>query len=606
MRRYWIRLNYAIIFVPMFCLLLVLEVRSETPMTLGGFQWTGDIELGYRFTDIDGRNRYKEVVNLMEGLRLFDLSLLGKDLDQKGFADYLSFNLHGIGDPFPSGRFEIKKNKSYDLVATYKEYNYFFNRTDSPFTDNHNFDSRNRRGTVTLSLFPKGDFWLNFGYSHWQRDGDAVVPRFSAVAFPFTLVEQDFNERMNEFFVSADFPIGNWDLHVKQSYWHFENKDQTESPVQGEKIKDTVQTYVSTIRGHTRAGDRWDFDIGYIFAHSDGRADIVTFPVVAVNSGKSELNFNTHIAELGLSYLLKKEWILHFDYRFHTLDQDGRFNTDANPTPVPDNNTEYSLMAHTGTIQLEYLPRENLTLRFGYRGQYRDIEGENFNINVFDGGREPQDTEIWAHGWIASADWKPYKFLSFYGEYQGACFDNPYTRISVEDENIAKVRAKYDTPLPNLSLKGLVTWKRKRNPDQDLQVDAEDYTIALTYQPVFIPRLSFDGSFTYEKIRDRKDIITAPALIPTGFVFDSSACIYSGGISYEGIHKGLGARVYGSYAKTWKENSQRYADGVISFWYKNKWVTPILTLERTYLTDHVVRNDSFDANLLTISLRKDF
>ena len=51
---------------------------------------------------------------------------------------------------------------------------------------------------------------------------------------------------------------------------------------------------------------------------------------------------------------------------------------------------------------------------------------------------------------------------------------------------------------------------------------------------------------------------------------------------------------------------QQYADGVISFWYRNKWLTPILTLERTYLTDEVNRNDGFRANLITLSVRKDF
>ena len=96
-------------------------------------------------------------------------------------------------------------------------------------------------------------------------------------------------------------------------------------------------------------------------------------------------------------------------------------------------------------------------------------------------------------------------------------------------------------------------------------------------------------------------------LLPSrAFSFNSSAFIYSGGINYEGIYKGLGARIYGSYAKTKDENPQRYADGNISIYYKNKWLIPTLTLERTYLHDHVNRHDSFDANLLTFSLRKEF
>jgi hypothetical protein len=110
---------------------------------------------------------------------------------------------------------------------------------------------------------------------------------------------------------------------------------------------------------------------------------------------------------------------------------------------------------------------------------------------------------------------------------------------------------------------------------------------------------------TYERILDKEDIFNIPTGFSSTFVFDQSAVIYSGGMSYD-IYKGLGAKAYGSYAKTWKENSQQYADGVLTFWYKNKWVTPILTLERTYLVDEITRNDSFDANLLTLSLRKDF
>jgi hypothetical protein len=59
------------------------DVRAEDAgLKFGGFQWGGAIELGYRLTDIDGsRGRYKETVNLMDGLRLFDFSLFGKNLN---------------------------------------------------------------------------------------------------------------------------------------------------------------------------------------------------------------------------------------------------------------------------------------------------------------------------------------------------------------------------------------------------------------------------------------------------------------------------------------------------------------------------------------------
>jgi len=157
-----------------------------------------------------------------------------------------------------------------------------------------------------------------------------------------------------------------------------------------------------------------------------------------------------------------------------------------------------------------------------------------------------------------------------------------------------------------LSLKGVFSWSERTNPAQNYSVDAKDYTITATYQPPFIPNLSLDASFTYENIHDKKDIFDfAPFAFQT-FFLNSSNYIYAGGISYEGIYKGLGARIYGSYAKTLLENPQDYADFNFSIFYKNKWLIPTLKLERTYLHDRVNPQDSFNAYLLTISLRKEF
>lgn len=77
-------------------------------------------------------------------------------------------------------------------------------------------------------------------------------------------------------------------------------------------------------------------------------------------------------------------------------------------------------------------------------------------------------------------------------------------------------------------------------------------------------------------------------------------------MKYEGLFKGLGARLYGSYAQSRGENDERLADIVLSLWYKKPYVTPVVTLERTYLVDHSRLNDGFDANLVTFSLRKEF
>jgi hypothetical protein len=580
------------------------------------FEWGGDAEIGYRFTDVEGDNRYREVVNLEQGFRLFSLNLRFKDPERRGPADDVRFRLNSIGEPFPSGRLDVRKNKVYHFSAHYREYEFFFDREELPspdpfgtsLTDNHDFNQKRKAGSLSLSLFPSEKIRFDVGYVSAGREGEAGVPR------PFTFVpnlKQDLDERFNEYFVSADFPLQNWDFHVKQSYWTFENENRIdEPPTLVEKRNEEARTYVSTVKAHSRLGDRWDFDAGYIYARSEGEARLDTTPAILATSGEGSFVFNTHVLESGLSYLLRNDLLLHFDYRFHTFDQDGRAGTDLLFLPENTVETHYRLYAHTGTLQIEYIPAPDLTVRAGYRAQHRNIKGENFNVNPHDGGPESGDTTIFAQGLIASADWKPFKSLSLFGEYEGTVFDNPYTRISPEDQHVAKARVRYETPIRALTLKGSMLRKRKTNPDQQFRVDVEDYTLTAMYQPPPLPGLSMDGSITYEKIRNKKDIANQSPIPPeplfTTLVFDSDAVIYSGGIAYEGIYKGLSARFGGTIVRTGKENYQKYARGVVSFWYKGKRLTPVLSFERSYLTDRESPNDGFSANLLTLSLRKEF
>jgi hypothetical protein len=614
MRRYTAKAIIVIFCISLFHLFSIKDGCTEdSGLVMGGFQWGGAIELGYRFTDIDGsRDRYKETVNLMEGLRLFDFSLFGKNLNPgTGVVDYLSLTGRSIGDPFPSARLEVRKNKTYDFVTNYRQYKYYSDREDNFFlTDNHDFSTTSSILTTGLSVFPKNDIKLDFNYRHWQRDGDAGVPRLT---LPMAL-SQDVDEGLNEYSVSAAIPIGGWDFNVKQSFWNYRNRNKINQPEFFEDRSENTNTYVSTVKAHTQFGEKWDFDGAFIYAHANGWSSITTAPEIGINSGRGDVENDTYVAELGLSYRIAKPLIFHVDYRFHTYDQDGNQNTDPfttdpflSNTGVANTKTKYKLTAHTGTFQLEWIPMDNLVTRVGYLFQSRDMDGEFLGyFPEFAGGKKPVSTTQWTNGWIGSVDWKPYKFLSVFGEYKGANTNDPYTWISPENANVAKAKIKYDTPIDKLSLKGIFSWRRKTNPDQNSRVDVKDYTITATYQPTFIPGLSLDGSFTFEKILDKKDIFDFVPFAFQTYSLDSNALIYSGGVSYEGIYKGLGARIYGSYAKTTDENPQRYADGVISIYYKNKCLIPTLTFERTYLHDRVNRNDSFDANLFTFSLRKEF
>ncbi len=126
----------------------------------------------------------------------------------------------------------------------------------------------------------------------------------------------------------------------------------------------------------------------------DGR-DITTTPEIGIRSGKGEVQYDTIVGELGLSYQIVKNLILHADYRFHTFDQDGRMNTDpfTLDPPLSNNgrvnpNTEYQLMAHTGTLQLEYIPIDNLVLERWLSISVPGYRGRIFWVCAHIGGRE--------------------------------------------------------------------------------------------------------------------------------------------------------------------------------------------------------------------------
>jgi len=96
---------------------------------------------------------------------------------------------------------------------------------------------------------------------------------------PFTpSQQQDLDETFNEYFASADFSLSKVNLHVKQSFWTFDNRNTIDGPTRPESRDENVNTYVSTIKGNTQLGERWDLSAGYTYAHSDGRADLETTP----------------------------------------------------------------------------------------------------------------------------------------------------------------------------------------------------------------------------------------------------------------------------------------------------------------------------------------
>src|SRR5262245_49472708 len=94
---------------------------DKQPLSLGGYRLSGSASVGYRLVAIDsGRKElYNEVVNLDEGVRLFNFTLRGDRLGpESNLVDRFSLDATDIGDPYPKMQLHVAKDEVYKFDMT--------------------------------------------------------------------------------------------------------------------------------------------------------------------------------------------------------------------------------------------------------------------------------------------------------------------------------------------------------------------------------------------------------------------------------------------------------------------------------------------------------
>ena len=109
--------------------------QEEKPQLLfGGFNTTGTVSVGYRFTTIKGDvGQYNNLFDLHEGFRLMDVNLIGRAPEGTSlFADSYSVTASGFGgDPYSAAQVTLRKDKIYDLSVNYRQSYYYWGRDDN-------------------------------------------------------------------------------------------------------------------------------------------------------------------------------------------------------------------------------------------------------------------------------------------------------------------------------------------------------------------------------------------------------------------------------------------------------------------------------------------
>ena len=184
-------------------------------------------ELGYRSTDVSGSTAmYDTLVNLQSGPRILDQTLSMQSLDHLGLLfDNFYLNSAGWGgDPNNYARLRADKNKWYNLQASFRRDQNFFdydllaNPLNPPpppaiggstpsiqaLNSPHLYDTTHRMSDVDLTLLPQSRVSFRLGYSHNNMTG----PSYSSIhEGTDALLLQGWNTTMNSYRMGVDLKI---------------------------------------------------------------------------------------------------------------------------------------------------------------------------------------------------------------------------------------------------------------------------------------------------------------------------------------------------------------------------------------------------------------
>jgi hypothetical protein len=632
------------------------EARAEDkqPLSLAGYRLSGSTSVGYRWVDIDsGRKQlYNEVVNLDEGVRLFNFTLRGDRLGpDSALVDHFNLDATDIGDPYPKIQFHVAKDEVYKFNVTLRSSDYFVSRIQTPFTDNHRFDVERRFGDINVTLFPTKNLQVHLFYRRQEREGTDAVPRF--IENNVFVLRSTPDETTNEVGAAADLFTRLLSVHLEQSYRHFDGDGLVSLPSPGlpglrtdtpftsmrldtfrEGRDQTVDTWVTRLRLRATPLPPWEVTQGYVFARATGTAQLSSTAggvgragtsgphedFTAVLSGRGDTRSHVHVVEVGTSYAFLPVLIGHLDYRFHLVDEDGDsfLNTQrvgflTGLTVVRDTGSQVTkTRAHTLTTSAEWLPVPNVTLRLGYRYQLRDVtvdqiaNGTPIVANPLDAAPQPDQTTH-GQGVIFDASWRYRDLLQTSVHFVGDYFDNPYTRISPTSDNRVRVQVRL-SPFKWLSVSETFAITDLNNPDTHTSTQSKSLTTGLFLQP--IEQLTLDGSLTFSDLDHRSNTVIPINAVrtPTTFINDSEAVSYSVAGSLVDFLPNTGIKAYATWTRVYGEGASSYffAGGEASYRWKKPDLRFTLRYDRPYVIERASPQDSFFANIVTFIVSKDF
>ncbi len=532
------------------------QAQEPPPLALGGFETQGSVTVGYRFTDVSGREqKFQELFNLQPGPRVMDFNLLGRA--QEGvnpFADSYSLTMSGLGgDPFPGGQLTLRKNKLYDLRINYRQSYYYWDRNDdvimpSPsgvdplraLTSNHDWATVRRFGSANLTIHATNNLRFLFEYNRTSRDGVNFTTRaleyFGAPEYwggfmranPYR-VEAPLSDIANRFTGGISYSIKDWSFHYRLGYQTFEENlswNNVESPQRSINI-DTdrtaqelltsaswsefrrLKTPVSEFSYTGRPTKRLDLRGSYIFYRYRGPAtldaafvgnvqtnnDPETYDPYAVSfDSRSHLTEPNHVLDEGFSLKIKDWWNLHADYRYSrfSVNSVAEFHSTQDPTTLSEGEEELDWKMRTHLVDVSMEFIPSRSLIIRPGIRYWQRDVEVLEDGVVDDVRTKETKSVWP---LLSVYYQPSRKFSVRSDFQSNTTARPYTRISSHTDVGGRFVLRY-RPTEKISVEDNLVIRTRKFDEADFQNNFRSNAFSISYAPS--DKFSVFGGVSYD------------------------------------------------------------------------------------------------------------
>lgn len=429
---------------------------------------SGTVALGFRSVDTSGAvTKYREDINLDDGVRLFDLAVSYRPATGNGPVDYVDLTANNLGgDPFEAVRIDVRKFGAYKLRLDRRRSEYFYEDailpaalasiTGSTGGDFHHFDFERIRESAALDIELSPATALSFGLERQRREGDSTTT-LDIQRDEFEL-EKPLDESSDAFRFGVQHAWQRVSLIIEESVSTFENTSELFLPgaSPGQNTTDQAalqffrldQSYDYDSRGHlvrivADPTDRldlralWrleDVDLDMRAAESSAGTDFASAPFATSASGPAKVRRESKVAGLDLGYRLETRARLVAAVRSTRLDQNGAllFGTDQGTGHWAIDTDGYELGAEIAVMS-------NLLLAGGWSSESRDTDHAQA-LNAVPAG-EALETD--RDGYFLRLLYTSPRSVEFSAAIEDNSIDDPFTLASPSDSRRYKASVRY-------------------------------------------------------------------------------------------------------------------------------------------------------------------